>query len=70
MEVGSEKDYAIVCGVVGHTESHCDGVCSELVHGDFPETLVGNCVLLHCRDPIPVYPKSRTSPLGSTKKNH
>ena len=46
MEVGSEKDYTIVCGVVGHTEFHCDGVCSELVHGDFPETFVGNCVLL------------------------
>ena len=46
MEVDSEKDYVIVYGVVGHTEFHYDGVCSESVLGDFPETIVGNCVLL------------------------
>ena len=47
MEVDSEKDCAIVYGVVGHMEFRCDGVCSESVLGDFPETIVGNCVLLH-----------------------
>ena len=41
-----EKDCAIVYGVVGHTEFRYDGVCSESVLGDFPETIVGNCVLL------------------------
>ena len=46
MEVDSEKDCAIVYGVVGHTEFRYDGVCSESVLGDFPETIVGNCVLL------------------------
>ena len=46
MEVDSEKDCVIVYGVVGHTEFRCDGVCSESVLGDFPETIVGNCVLL------------------------
>ena len=46
MEVDSEKDYVIVYGVVGHTEFRYDGVCSESVLGDFPETIVGNCVLL------------------------
>ena len=45
MEVDLEKDYAIVYGV-GHTEFRYDGVCSELVLGDFPETIVGDCVLL------------------------
>ena len=32
--------------MVGHTEFRYDGVCSESVLGDFPETIVGNCVLL------------------------
>ena len=27
-------------------EFRCDGVCSESVLGDFPETIVENCVLL------------------------
>ena len=36
----------IVYSVVGHTEFRYDGVCSELVLGDFLETIVGNCVLL------------------------
>ena len=27
-------------------EFRCDGVCLESVLGDFPETIVGNCVVL------------------------
>ena len=37
----------IVYGVVGHMGFRYNGVCSESVLGDFPETIVGNCVLLH-----------------------
>ena len=41
--------------MVGHTEFCYDGVCSESVLGDFPETIVGNCVLLqHGLSQLPV----------------
>ena len=49
MEVDSEKDCAIVYGVVGHTEFRYDRVCLELVLRDFLEMIVGNCVLLQGR---------------------
>ena len=54
MEVDSEKGCAIVYGVVGHTEFRYDGVCTESVLGDFLETIVGNCVLLHIPIVVPM----------------
>ena len=47
MKVNSERGCGVVFGVGECTEFRCDGVCLELVLGDFPEMIVGNCVPLH-----------------------